>query len=290
MTTRVGSSYYVSPQVLAGKYDRACDLWSCGVVAYMMLCGYPPFFGETEGEVLAKVRAGNFSFKPSDWKSVSDDAKGLICGLLKMSARDRLTAEQALDHEWIKNRAPKAPSVSLPSNFVDNLRSFRSQNRLKKAALHVIAGQLDQDQIKDLRQVFQMLDSNNDGLLSGWELKQALLRAGLTDIPPDLQQILDDVDADGSGIVDYTEFLAATLDKRLYIQEDVCWSAFRLFDRNGDGRISHDEIKFVLNNGDISKLMGAKSIEDLLGVVDTSGDGMIDFDEFMAMMVHTASR
>jgi calcium-dependent protein kinase len=261
------------------------DLWSCGVIMYVLLCGYPPFFGETDAEVLSKVRLGNFSFNAADWKNVSEDAKNLIRMLLKMNPRDRYTAEQTLNHEWIRNKAPAAKNVSLQSGFVDNLRGFRSQNKLKKAALHIIAGQLNEDQIKNLREMFMALDNNGDGLLTAAEMKEGLAKAGLKDIPADLQAILEDVDADGSGVIDYTEFLAATLDKKLYFQEDVCWSAFRLFDRNGDGKISMEELKTVLNEGgnDIADAIG-KDLQAIINEVDANGDGQIDFQEFMVMM------
>jgi len=285
LTTKAGTPYYVAPQVLVGKYDHLSDLWSCGVIMYVMLCGYPPFFGETDAEVLSKVRLGNFSFNAADWKNISEDAKTLIRMLLKMNPRDRYTAEQALNHEWIKNKAPKATNVSLQSNFVDNLRTFRSQNKLKKAALHIIAGQLNEDQIKALRTTFMALDDNGDGLLTSAEMKEGLQKAGLKEIPPDLQQIMEDVDSDGSGVIDYTEFLAATLDKRVYVQEDVCWSAFRLFDRNGDGKISPEELKYVLQTGEVEETLGGKdAVSELIREVDTSGDGVIDFQEFMQMM------
>merc|ERR1711972_640163 len=160
LQTKAGTPYYVAPQVLAGKYDHLSDLWSCGVIMYVMLCGYPPFFGETDGEVLSKVRLGNFSFNAADWKNISEDAKNLIRMLLKMNPRDRYTAEQSLNHEWIKNKAPKAQKVSLQSNFVDNLRNFRGTNKLKKAALHFIAAQMNDKQIEALRENFTALDAN----------------------------------------------------------------------------------------------------------------------------------
>merc|ERR1719444_730509 len=95
---------------------------------------------------------------------------------------------------------------------------------------------------------------------------------------------MEDVDADGSGVIDYTEFLAATLDKAKYLQEDVCWSAFRMFDKNGDGKISAEELKTVLEQDEVKQSAGVGVIAQLMTEVDTSGDGFIDFDEFMSMM------
>lgn len=284
LKTKAGTPYYVAPQVLAGKYDQLSDMWSCGVIMYVLLCGYPPFFGDTDAEVLTKVRQGNFSFNPSDWKLISEDAKTLIRHLLKMNPRDRYTAEQALNHAWVKDKAPKAQNVRLQNNFVDNLRGFRSQNKLKKAALHIIAGQLNEDQIKGLRDMFVALDANGDGLLTIGEMKEGLEKAGLKEIPPDLQQIMQEVDSDGSGVIDYTEFLAATLDRRQYVCEDVCWSAFRVFDRNGDGKISKEELAMVLGDDGVENAVGLKAMADLMKEVDGNGDGQIDFQEFMQMM------
>merc|ERR1712062_77855 len=167
---------------------------------------------------------------------------------------------------------------------MSNFRRFRSQNKLKKAAIHYIASHMDDAQIKVLREVFTSLDANCDGLLSINELKQGLAEASFAEIPVDLQQLLADVDSDGSGVIDYTEFLAASLDKLLYIQESAVWEAFQYFDQNGDGKISKEEIAAVLNDEGVSRAYGAQLVQELMQEIDTDADGTIDFPEFLAMM------
>eukprot|EP00439_Symbiodinium_sp_Y106_P036787 s827_g4.t1 len=193
------------------------------------------------------------------------------------------TAEQALNHEWVRDRAPRATNVPIGTGLVDNLKGFRSQNKLKKAALHVIASQMSDAQIKDLRETFIAMDEDGDGLLTVKELEEGMQRAGMTEIPPELNDIIKDVDSNGSGTIDYTEFLAATLDRKNYIAEDVCWAAFRVFDKDGSGTISKDELAQVLSDGAVAAV-AQKDIAELLNEVDQNGDGEIDFQEFMHMM------
>jgi calcium-dependent protein kinase len=92
------------------------------------------------------------------------------------------------------------------------------------------------------------------------------------------------IDADNSGMIDYTEFLAATIERRQYIQEDVCWTAFRVFDVNGDGKITPSELRMVLSDGGVNNMVNAQAAADVLREVDKNGDGVIDFQEFMGMM------
>jgi len=284
LTTKAGTPYYVAPEVLGGKYNQQSDMWSCGVIMYVMLCGYPPFFGETDAEVLTKVRAGNFSFNASDWKNISDDAKNLIRDLLQMHPDKRCTAAKAVEHKWIKDKAPKATKRDLGQDMVTNLSNFRTMNKFKKAALNVIANRLSEDKIKALRETFMQLDGNGDGLVNAAELRTGLQEAGITELPASLDEILKAVDSDGGGTINYTEFLAATLDKKKYLNEETLWSAFCAFDTNHDGVISNEELKAVLNSGDVNGVASEDAMKEILQGVDQNDDGEIDFAEFANMM------
>merc|ERR1719159_926943 len=132
------------------------------------------------------------------------------------------------------------------------------------------------------------LDADNDGTLTVEEMKQGMQRAGIKEIPDNLMEIMKDVDSDGSGVIDYTEFLAATLSRKQHMQEDIVWSAFRVFDLDGDGQITREELAQVLSGdtADVEKALqlNKDEIEQIIAEVDEDGDGQINFQEFYQMM------
>jgi len=300
VTTKLGTPIYVAPEVLTGRYCEKADLWGCGIIMYILLCGYPPFNGSTDAEILRKVKLGRFSFDASNWGRVSDEAKRLVGALLNVNVFERFGAAEALEDPWLKEGAAQDvqdAQLGLGQNLVDNLRHYRSQNSLKKAALQLIAWRfLTEDRIETLKDLFRSLDTNGDGVLSLEEIQEGLLKFGLRELPADLQQVVAAVDADGSGSIDYTEFLAATLSKLpLELNEDVLQAAFRLFDKDGDGKIDAQELKGVLQPDDstIEKMGLSKGaadaalnskVRELMSEVDQNGDGRIDFQEFVHMM------
>lgn len=286
MATKAGTPYYVAPQVLAGKYDELSDVWSCGVIMFILLCGYPPFYGDTDAEVLRKVKEGVFTFNQADWKNISDDAKDLIRKMLQFNPKDRFTADQALNHVWVKKTAPRATNVPLEGAHLDNLKNFRHQNQLKKAALHIIAQQMPDAEILNLKNVFTGIDKNGDGTLTVEEMVEGLEKSGITteQLGFDLAEVLKSIDSNNSGVIDYTEFIAATLEKKKYLREDRLWSAFRVFDVDGNGSISKAELHKILNGGGLMDMQASKNIDELIAECDLDGDGEISFDEFVKMM------
>lgn len=194
----------------------------------------------------------------------------------------RCTGQQALRHAWVKDTAPHAQDVALHGDLVANMRTFRSANRLKRMAMAAITRQLDDQEVADLREVFLSIDENGDGLLTRQELTAGLTSAGLTE-SPDFAQILEDIDCNANGHIDYTEFLAATLDKKLYLKNAALREAFQFFDKDHDGFISQAELREVLGEAE----SGSANLASLLEEVDADGDGQIDFAEFSALMRKT---
>lgn len=286
---KVGSSSASSfaPEVFDCKYNEKCDLWSCGVIMFILLTGRPPFSGTTQKDIAQKVKRAELDFDAKCWSKVSDDGKHLARKLLKVRPFDRYSADEALKHDWITLRAPKAAS-SLNLEFLEDLNSFRSMTRLKKLALQVMVGQLTEEHIGSLRQVFNALDDNGDGMLTVEEVKEGLSQAGLVEVPASLQQAIEGLDLDGSGCIDYSEFLAAALERKHYLQEDACRNVFTFFDRDGNGTISPEELQQVLNSGSLKGEVDSQFLDQVLQEVDRNGDGAIDFDEFMQMMRHAS--
>jgi len=284
LKTKIGTPYYVAPQVVRGRYGRECDVWSAGVIMYVLLSGNLPFTGASDVEIMNNVRRGILSFKEAKWGSISGEAKTLVRQLMRMSATERYTAEHALSHEWIKKFAPKGPELSIQDGFFDRWQAYKGANRMKKAALHIIAGQLNDSETKTLRETFTAFDADGNGKLTRDELQQGLEQVGLARTDSQLNALVDAVDDDGSGVIDYTEFIAASINGSKAVNRDVCWTAFSLFDRDGDGEITLSEITQVLDQG----RPRAKS-EDLMRRLDSNKDGCIDFNEFLQMMNVPAS-
>lgn len=285
--TKTGTPFYVAPEVLSqwGQYGPACDLWSCGVIAYILLSGTPPFQGKNDQETLQKVSNGAFQFPKQYFGSVSEPAKELIKKLLVKDVSKRMTAVEALAHPWITTAAVRVAAPPIRQGIVDSLRNFRSTNKMKKVALQVVARHIDEDKIHQLRDIFLSLDTNGDGMLTLKELSDGLQSANLNlgSLKEELRQVVAEIDADGSGEIDYSEFLAATLEEKQYVDESACWAAFRVFDKDGDGRITLKELQQVLNK-DLAQKMSEDNLQQLMNEVDADGDGGIDFEEFMAMM------
>jgi len=277
MTTKVGTAYYVSPEVLSGDYDEKCDIWSSGVILYIILTGDPPFNGSNDNEIYRKIQQKKFTFPSPQWDKISDDAKDLIKHMIT-EPNVRYTAEQVLSHTWVASLAPNSLEVLLELN-IDNLTNYKNSNKLKKAVLTFIASRLKDDEINTLKEIFNTLDKNKDGTLTIEEVKEGV--GQLKDNNLNIEEIFSSIDTDGSGVINYTEFLAATIDQKTYLKEERLYEAFKAFDKDGSGKISTEEIRSVLKGGEDEKA----KFEEMVKTFDTNGDGEIDYNGIKFLMM-----
>jgi len=434
MKTRVGTPYYIAPEVLRKEYDCACDVWSVGVIMYILLCGYPPFYGNSEKEIYDSVKKGSFNFPKSEWDVVSNEAKDLIKRLLEFNPKNRITAYAALQHKWFvetnlshvvrgasespeqrpldrsvyessasetkqsnstageteqaggeeditlvsTNSAPKAQidvtglkgtdvpqahtlhapisptrttstktaaivseaqpshevsrvnrlahghnalaqdatsatttqssryydafepegfppefdpdntasfidvqtkaSKSLDPHLLSRLRRFAKANKFKQAALGIIVRYLNQDEIMALSEQFAIIDTDESGTISLSELEDAMRKAGLDLSADEISKLLEEVDVDKNGIIDYEEFTAAGLSRNVYLRNELLESAFQYFDAASTGEITVDDLRVRMASKD------SHSIEAVLREFDLDHSGTINLDEFKKMM------
>eukprot|EP00928_Gymnodinium_smaydae_P095478 TRINITY_DN8222_c4_g1_i1.p1 TRINITY_DN8222_c4_g1~~TRINITY_DN8222_c4_g1_i1.p1 ORF type:complete len:526 (-),score=133.67 TRINITY_DN8222_c4_g1_i1:160-1593(-) len=277
MKTRAGTPYYVAPEVLksANGYTEKCDVWSCGVILYILLCGYPPFFGDSDPEIIKMVKKGKFDFPSPDWDGASSASKAFITRMLTMDASKRPSFGELLEDPFLTSKGGGDSKGKVASDLGTRLKNFRGVSKMKKVALTCIAQQLNDSSLEELKNTFRALDVNQDGTLTAKEIVEGMQRHKVS-IPEDLTTILKTLDTDGSGVIDYTEFMAATLTTKQYLTDDALWAAFRVFDIDGDGNITREELEKVLSE----KENGAEGAAELIREADFNGDGNISFDEF----------
>ncbi|KAL1539519.1 Calcium-dependent protein kinase 13 [Salvia divinorum] len=277
----VGSPYYMAPEVLKRSYGPEIDIWSAGVILYILLCGVPPFWAESEQGVAQAIIRGKIDFEREPWPSISDSAKSLVRLMLEPDPKHRLTAKQVLEHNWLQN-AKKAPNIPLGDVVKSRLKQFSLMNRFKRKALRVIADFLSNEEVEGIRDIFAKIDTDNDGIVSIEELKVGLLKFNGQMEPSEVQMLIEAVDTNGKGTLDYGEFLAISLHLQKMANDEHLHKAFSYFDKDGNNYIEHDELRDALMEDGVDDCTDVAN--DIFQEVDTDKDGRISYDEFAAMM------
>ncbi|VAH29596.1 unnamed protein product [Triticum turgidum subsp. durum] len=238
----VGSAYYVAPEVLRRNY-------------------------------------GEIDFESQPWPSISESAKDLVRKMLAQDPKKRISSAQVLQHPWL--REGEASDKPIDSAVLSRMKQFRAMNKLKKMALKVIASNLNEEEIKGLKQMFMNMDTDNSGTITYEELKAGLAKLGSKLSEAEVKQLMDAADVDGNGSIDYVEFITATMHRHKLERDEHLFKAFQYFDKDNSGFITRDELETAL----IEHEMGdADTIKDIISEVDTDNDGRINYEEFCAMM------
>ena len=297
LTEIVGKTYYLAPEVLEQRYGAKYDVWASGALAYVCLVGFLPFDSNTEAYVRQLIMEGDVSFNDSEWNGVSDEAKDFVAKLLTYEEDKRPSAEEALRHPWITHAAQASSAIFKKEDSwraqttLSNLRSFTSASSLKEATRSYIASQLLKKEERDnIDRIFREMDTDCDGKLSVHDLQTNYKEFSDSELSQDqIQELFQNCDLDGSGFIDYSEFVVAGIKDSDLLDEEKLKAAFANFDTDHSGYISADNLKqsLVYCRFD-DEALGDEIIDNIISQVDRSQKGFISFEEFKDIMFQNA--
>lgn len=271
MHTILGTPYYVAPEVLKGNYDEKCDVWSLGAITFIMLCGEPPFIGKTNSEIFKKILNEDISFGNSKWKKISNEAKNFIKSCMEKNADKRFSAKEAFSHPWFKSINEEVNSAQLDSDILNNIKNFSSPENFKKLILKYMINFLSSKEIKNLKKVFYAIDKDHTGKININELDKAFKESNIEVDEEELKKIISYTEAqDGSGKIEYTDFIVASLNQKDFIDKERLITAFKYFDIDSSGYIDSSDVKKALlrsgkkftDQNDVDKMIDEVTAED----------------------------
>ena len=282
----IGTLIYCSPEVLKNNYNKECDIWSCGVIMYALLSGHFPFYGKTEDEIKKKILSGKFDFNPKYFKDVSDKAKDLIKKCLIYDKYKRISAEDALKHEFFMddiNPNNIFEDEIDTKNILLSLKNFSYHSKIYQTVLTYLSHNFtDKEELNKLKKIFYKIDLNLDGKLSKSEFEQAFKEAGIDINKEQIETMMKSIDFDGNGFIEYEEFIRVALPKEKLFTEKNLKIAFDMFDLDKNGMISLDEFKTILG---IKKINDKKVNEELLNEIPIKENEEMTFEQFKLLFL-----
>ena len=287
----VGSSYYIAPEVIRGRYDEACDLWSIGVIMYIMLVGTPPFNGDDDDDILRAVSIGKYDTTYPQYISLSENAKDLISKLLKFNPSERITAQDALQHPWFDT--PDIKNIdylddATVQQMLSNMENYKSDNIIKCAVLAYLVHQnTNIRECMNASKLFHSLDLNHDGKLTKDELAAGFMRYyNLNEAQANnkVNYIYKNIDTDNNGLLESEEFIRACINPNIFTSYNYLKVAFDYFDKDKDGTISVTEIEEKFYQSSKQTPATKQKLQSMFNQIDINKDGFISFEEFSYMI------
>ena len=286
----IGTSIYCSPEVIDDLYDEKCDEWSCGILMYLLLCGVPPFDGETDKEIFEKIKKCEYDFSPPQFKTVSDNCKDLIKKLLEPKISRRIKAKDALKHPFFTESFNPEEVLTQNKDItiikrIDTLKLTQSQFH-QAIISYMSSNYISKDEEKKLRTVFRYIDYDNKSFLTKAKIEKVLKEYGILCTEEKLQNIIEVLDVDKDGVVEYQEFIQGLCDKRTLFNEFNLKNIFTIMDEDNKGYLTSDDIKnFAFPNKTVNK----EAITEYLNQFGMKVDDKLKFDNFVYIIQNNCS-
>ena len=280
---KVGTPYYIAPEVIKKNYNEKCDLWSCGIIMYVLLTGHPPFRGRCKDEIMSNVLKKKLCLTGVEFEGFSSQSIEFLKKLLTFNDKDRISAYEAINHEWffnLKKELRDNINRSKALEVLNNIKNFNSKEKLQQATIAYIVHFLStSEESKEMRKLFNAMDTSGDGRLNYKELKAGFEKFyGKCLTVFELDNIISNIDQDLNGYIEYEEFLRVAINHKTIMSEKNLKLAFDSFDKDNNGKLTIDEIKNVLGTNQNEYVI------ELFSHIDTNKDGEISYTEFSDLM------
>ena len=278
-----GTPYFMSPESLKGMQGKESDMWSLGVLLYLLVSGHYPFNAANKQALFLKIQEDDFEFDRQSFRTVSASCKNLICKLLVKDCKQRISITEALSHEWFKTpETQQADNIAqIEAETIERLRNFKGRTQMKRQAMRLLVRMTSSsdNQVIHLREQFQRIDSDNTGLIDVKKLVN-IVQAHFTE--QEANQIIKELDSSGNHMINYSEFIAATTNIVAFLENqegrEKVDAIFEMFDTRHEGRISAKDIKSAMEK--LNRQISDQEISDTMAKYDMNDDGYIDREEF----------
>lgn len=286
----VGTSFYVAPEVILGGYHKQVDLWSIGVVFYVMLCGQLPFFSENDEELFEKIKNEKPNYSYNEFKEVSHDTMDLLMKLLEKDPIERISAKNALNHSCFKilEKFLNPKKEQIMDRQISKIALKRlgsnlngSKQKLQQAITSFITHNfLSKEVALKHKEIFKALDIDGDGRVTSEELLKGYNKAGYEYTEDEIHKIIKSIDKDNNGYIEMEEFISASVDLDILLSDSNLKLAFETMDLDSSGSISFDEIRNFIGGEEIDK----KLIEDVVKEAGKNPEDEFTLDDFHKIM------
>ena len=284
---RVGSPYYMAPEMTEGHFYYESDIWSIGIILYLMVTGNYAFKAKNKKKLYEKIREGKYDAEKLNEIKCSEELKDLIKKILVVTYKKRLSIQNILEHPFFKIKNKHNKEHKLDKEILDSLREFNNKNLFQKEILFMMAKISKESEIQKLREAFEVIDKDRTGEIKYKEIPIIFEKIGITPQKGEIDDIWKSLDFHLDGKINYTEFLAATLSSIQFEKEEKLWSVFQYFDEDEDGYITGEAvISSLKNNNDLA--IQEKELKDLFKGLKMSGE-KINFEQFKSMFFNNSN-